>query len=91
MALGTEGLMALDAGRLMLRGAVDRVGKGSEAPGRTGTKVRWHRRPWAPENRGTDDHMDVYPDDLGCQGAKVPRCQGAKVQKSKSPEEPAVV
>ena len=63
--------MAIDAGVLVLRGAVGPVGEGPAAPGRVGTKVRRHRRPWVPENRGADDHMDVYPDDLGCRGAKV--------------------
>jgi hypothetical protein len=83
MVPGAEGLMALDAGVLMLRGAVDPVGEGAEAPGRAGTKVRRCRRSWVPENRRADDHVDVYPDDLGCPGAKV--------QNRKSPEEPAIV
>src|SRR3954468_685829 len=83
MVLGAEGRMALDAGVLVLRGAVDLVGAGSEAPGHAGTKVRRHRRPWVPENRGTADRVDVYPDDPGCRGTKV--------QNRKSPEEPAIV
>ena len=82
MVLGAEGLMALDAGVLMLRGAVGPVGEGSSATGRVGTKVRRHRRSWVPENRGADDHVDVYPDDLGCQGTKVPRFRIAKARRS---------